>query len=121
MVEEARKTGIDLIGDCPWGTHFCVFYQTKEDLGELLVPYFKAGLENNEFCMWITSRPLQVEDATKALRAAVHDLDGYFARGQIEILDYSEWYLFDGRFDADRVLKAWIDKLERAQARGFAG
>lgn len=121
MEKAARKTGINLIGDCPWGTHFCVFYHTSEDLAELLVPYFKAGLENNEFCMWITSRPLLVRDATEALRGAVDNLDDYLAKGQLEILDYSEWYIQNGRFDADRVLEKWIQKLNRAQENGFAG
>jgi hypothetical protein len=39
MVEEIRKTGIDIIGDAPWGTHLCQFYQTGEDLIDILVPY----------------------------------------------------------------------------------
>jgi hypothetical protein len=55
---DARHTGITVIGDVPWGTHFCQFYQDKQDLIDILVPYFKAGLENNEFCIWITSEPL---------------------------------------------------------------
>jgi hypothetical protein len=59
---------MDIIGDVPWGTHFCQFYETKEDLIDMLVPYFKAGLENNEFCMWIISEPLGVEDAKEALK-----------------------------------------------------
>ncbi|MHC4720030.1 MAG: MEDS domain-containing protein, partial [Planctomycetota bacterium] len=54
MEEKARKTGIEIVGDVPWGTHFCQFYQTKDDLIDVLVPYFKAGLKNNEFCMWVT-------------------------------------------------------------------
>lgn len=56
-----RRSGIDIIGDVSWGTHFCQFYQTREDLIEILIPYFKAGLENNEFCMWITSIHFGVE------------------------------------------------------------
>ena len=56
MNEKLRKSGIDIIGDISWGTHFCQFYQTKEDLMDMLIPYFKAGLENNEFCLWITSQ-----------------------------------------------------------------
>jgi hypothetical protein len=35
----------------PWGTHFCQFYQEQHDPVDIPVPYFKAGLENNEFCM----------------------------------------------------------------------
>lgn len=73
MSEQIRKTGIEIIGDIPWGTHFCQFYQTKDDLIDILVPYFKAGLENNEFCMWITSEPLGAEEAQKALSEVIPD------------------------------------------------
>lgn len=51
MEAEGRKTGIDVVGEVPWGTHFCQFYRTNEDLIDILAPYFQAGLENNEFCM----------------------------------------------------------------------
>ena len=65
----------------PWGTHLCHFYETKDDLLEVLVPYFKAGLEANEACLWIISDPISVEEATNALRAAVPDIDGYLTTG----------------------------------------
>lgn len=116
-----RATDIPGIGDVPWGTHFCQFYQDAHDLTDILVPYFKAGLDNNEFCMWITSAPLGVEEATAALAQAVGDVDSYFRTGQLEILDYRDWYIFDGQFDANRVLQGWVDKLAAAQARGFVG
>jgi MEDS: MEthanogen/methylotroph, DcmR Sensory domain len=49
MTEEPRKTGIGPLGEISWGTHFCHFYESKEDLLDVVVPFFKAGLENNEF------------------------------------------------------------------------
>ena len=52
---EMRHTGITTVGDVHWGTHFCQFYQDKQELIEPSVPYFKAGLKSNEFCIW--SRP----------------------------------------------------------------
>jgi len=116
-----RKTGIDIIGNIPWGTHFCQFYQTREDLIDILVPYFKAGLGNNEFCMWVTSEPLKVEDAKRSLRKAEKNLDGYIEKGQMEILDYSQWYTKTGKFDADRVLKGWSEKEKQAIEKGFDG
>ena len=116
-----RKSGIEIIGEVPWGTHFCQFYQSKEDLIEILVPYFKQGLENNEFCMWVTSEPLGAEDAKKALKEKVKNLDEYIKKGQIEILDYSQWYTKTGRFDADKVLEGWVKKEEQAIERGFDG
>jgi PAS domain S-box-containing protein len=121
MEDELRNSGINVIGDVPWGTHFCQFYKTKQDLIDILVPYFKAGLESNEFCMWVTSEPLVVAEAQEAMRKAVNDFDEYLRRGQIEIIPYNEWYLLGGRFDDDRVLKGWVSKLEQALARGYSG
>jgi len=121
MPTELRKTGIDILGDVPWGTHFCQFYDTAEDLVEILVPYFKAGLENSEFCMWVCSKPLGVKEAEKALRAAVPDLDRYLKTGQIEILRHDEWYLQGGTFETQRVLGGWVDKHNGALAAGFEG
>jgi PAS domain S-box-containing protein len=121
MKDELRNSGIAVIGSVPWGTHFCQFYKTKQDLIDILVPYFKAGLEDNEFCMWITSEPLVVAEAEEAMRKAVNGFDEYLRQGQIEIIPYNEWYLLGGIFDDDRVLKGWINRLEQALARGYAG
>ena len=121
MAENMRKTGIDILGDLPWGTHFCQFYQTKEDLIDILVPYFKAGLENNEFCMWITSEPLTVEEAKDAMKKNVSDFERYLTREQIEIIPHTEWYLKGGVFNLRRVLSGWVGKLDKALVRGYEG
>jgi PAS domain S-box-containing protein len=116
-----RDTGIDLIGPSAWSTHFCQFYETRQDLVDVLVPYFAAGLKSNEYCMWITSPPLDAAGARRALRRAVPDLARYEERGQIEILPHTDWYLIGGAFDATRVLAGWVERLEQALARGFDG
>ena len=116
-----RKTGIAPVSDVPWGTHLCLFYESAEDLADVLVPYFKAGLENNEFCMWVTSEPLGVEDAARLLQKAVPNLRQFVEDGQIEILDYSQWYTRSGTFEADRVLQGWIEKDNQALRKGFDG
>jgi PAS domain S-box-containing protein len=121
MRENLRKSGIDIIGEVPWGTHFCQFYQTREDLIEILVPYFKAGLENNEFCVWITSHPLEVEEAKEALRKAVPDIDVYLEKGQIEIIPYTHRYLKEGIFDPDIVVTSWVEKINQVLAKGYDG
>ena len=71
MKQNLRPTGIEVIGDIPWGTHFCHFYETKEDLLSVQVPFFKTGLENNEYCIWITSEQTSIGDAILALKEAV--------------------------------------------------
>jgi len=121
MREEFRKTGINFVGDLPWGSHLCQFYQNKEDLIKILVPYLKAGLENNEFCMWVCSEPLKVEGAKAALKNAVENLDDYIENGQIEILDYTDCYIKSGKLDTDRALQGWVEKESQALKTGFEG
>jgi PAS domain S-box-containing protein len=121
MEVELRDSGIDVIGNVPWGTHFCQFYKTKQDLIDILVPYFRAGLENNEFCMWVTSEPLVMAEAKQVMREAVSGFDEYLRLGQMEIIPYNELYLLGGSFDDGRVLDGWVSKLEQALARGYSG
>jgi PAS domain S-box-containing protein len=117
----ARHTGITVIGDVPWGTHFCQFYQDKQDLIDILVSYFKAGLENNEFCMWVTSDPLASAEARAALAAKVENLETYIAAGQLEILHHGRWHTVGGKFESDRAFQSLMDRVETATRRGFAG
>ncbi len=150
MPAKLRQTGIEALGEMPWGTHFCHFYETKQDLLDILVPYFKAGLESNEFCLWIMSAPLSVAEATGALQESVPnlekhlanrsieflvaseamdadwqrslpDLQRHIANGSLEIVPHDQWYLDAGKFDSVRVINRWKEKLDQALARGYAG
>jgi len=116
-----RKSGIAVVGNVPWGTHLCQFYETVDDLVDVLVPYFAEGLRNNEFCMWVTSEPLSEKEAMEAMRKEVPNFDRYVKKGQIEIVPYTEWYLKGGAFNLQRVLDAWIDKLNQALSKGYDG
>jgi PAS domain S-box-containing protein len=88
---------------------------------DILVPYFKAGLENNEFCLWVTSEPLNEEEAKDALRKTIPEFDQYQKKGQIEILPYDKWYLKEGVFNLQRVLNDWVSKFNQALEKGYNG
>jgi C4-dicarboxylate-specific signal transduction histidine kinase len=121
MATEMRKTGIDVVGDTPWGTHFCLFYETTEDLLHTLVSYCKAGLESQEFCLWVVAEPLTEEEARHTLKQAVPELDRYLVDRSIEVVSAGDWYLQGGTFDFKRVIGGWHEKLAHASARGYAG
>ncbi|HWZ13897.1 MAG TPA: MEDS domain-containing protein [Mucilaginibacter sp.] len=121
MTEDLRPTGIDVIGDIPWGTHFCHFYQTKQDLLSILVAFFKAGLENNEYCLWITAPHISVDEALSALEEAVPEFDHYLRRGIIEIVTNSEWYQKDGKLDLERAIQTVSDRLRIALQQNCEG
>jgi PAS domain S-box-containing protein len=121
MATALRPSGISIMGDMPWGTHGCLFYETTQDLLDTLVPYFKAGLEHHEFCLWILHEPLTEEEARRALRQAVPDLDRHLVERSIEILPYDAWYLTEGAFDFHSIIQSLQEKLAQALARGYAG
>jgi hypothetical protein len=118
---DRRNSGISLVGALPWGTHFCQFYKTKKDLLDTLVPYFKAGLENNEMCIWVTSDFLTEHEALKALGTNVPGFSDYLDRGQMEVFPYKDWYLIGGNFDLQRTLSMWMEKHDGALQKGFEG
>ena len=119
MDANLRPSGIEGLGDMSWGTHFCLFYETEEDLLDVFVPFFKAGLEHQEFCLCVASEPLIAEEAERAMRRAIPDFERYVAEGQLEITPNTDWYLKDGYFDEQRMLQAWIDKLTRPSQTDF--
>jgi signal transduction histidine kinase len=123
MSTELRKSGISVVGDLPWGSHFCYFYETKQDLLDILIPYFKTGLENEEFCLWVISNSelLTVEEAMRALRNALPDLDRYVAERSIEVVGHEDWFLSGNTFDPFKVAARFKKKLIDALARGYAG
>ena len=121
MGAEFRPTGIRMVGDVPWGTHFCHFYETPQDLLDILLPYFTAGLAHHECCLWVTCEPPSVAEARHALRRAVPGADRHLAAGDIEIVPHTQWYLHDGAFDPQWVINAWHAKLAQALTRGYAG
>jgi DNA-binding CsgD family transcriptional regulator len=116
-----RRTGIRLLGEIPWGTHVCVFYETREDLLDTATAYFTAGLDSNELCVWAVSPPITEEDAWTELRESVPDLPARRTAGQIEILQGHEWYLKGDQFDLERITAGWSQKLSHALALGYEG
>lgn len=108
--------------DMPWGSHVCQFYDGKEDLLEMLVPYFRQGLERNEVCVWLVA-DLTVKEAKNALEVAVPDLDRYMAKGQMHIRHYTELYTNpDGTVKPSDQLSDEFSAMGSAvTSQGFAG
>jgi uncharacterized protein YccT (UPF0319 family) len=52
---------------------------------DIVIPYIAAGLQNNQRCIWVTPQILEFEEANKALRKTVPNLEGYANKNQIEI------------------------------------
>ena len=121
MTTALRRTGIEILGGVPWGAHLCVFYETKQDLLDTNVAYFRAGLTHREFCVWVISDPIEEIDARAALAQRMPDFERQLADGRIEIVAGRDWYLQDGKVDPRRLIDGWHHKLRAALANGFEG
>jgi C4-dicarboxylate-specific signal transduction histidine kinase len=119
--ERLRSTGIGVVGDVPWGTHFFLFHETAEDLVEACLPYFRAGLESGEFCIWAIGDPLTEEEVRYCLRDAIPGFDDYFESRSIEIVRGREWYMTGNDLDLEKVTRGWKQKMERALNGGYSG
>jgi PAS domain S-box-containing protein/putative nucleotidyltransferase with HDIG domain len=109
------------LADVRQGTHLCQFYQTKKELIDVLVPFFKAGIDSNEFCLWITSDPLGKIAAQQAIGKVLPNFDDLLARGQMKVLDHSDWYRKNGVFDIQKSSETFVDEIKRAMNSGFHG
>jgi hypothetical protein len=108
--------------DMPWGSHVCQFYDDKDDLVKMLVPYFKQGLERNEACVWLVG-DLTIDEARNALAEAVPDLDRFMGTGQMQIRHYTEFYTNgDGTVKPPAQLSdAFAAMGSTVRASGFEG
>jgi DNA-binding CsgD family transcriptional regulator len=120
VTKSSKQTDIKFLADVARGTHVCLFYETKEDLLDTLIPFFKAGLESKEYCLWAISGPLTEDDAISALGQAVPGFDRLLAGRSFEIIPGREWYLDGDRFDMKRIIDGWQEKLRGALAKGYA-
>lgn len=115
---ECGLPGIQLV---PYGIHACHFYTSREELVGTLVPYFKAGLENNERCLWICAPPLPAREAVHALRQVWSGADDALQSGALRILDFEQWYANSAGLQGTDLVKIWLKEEERALAEGYRG
>jgi hypothetical protein len=119
MIGSTTPSGIPGIGKVPWGTHLCHFFHRREDLVESIVPYFVAGLKNNEQCMWGAAAPLYADEARRELAKAYPAAERLEREGRITIFDHHEWYTENPSADPVKDLLAAEQHAVKAGRKGL--
>ncbi len=114
MLSELDRITTEFFSEISWGTHLCYFYEKKEDLLDILIPYFKDGLEENNYCMWITPEELSRSEVINSLKNSIPNFKSYLHSNQIKIVPYQDWYVKDKTLNLDLVLENWIKLLNQA-------
>jgi hypothetical protein len=102
------------------GTHFCVFYETNDDLVEMLIPTSKPVSRTGSSASGCSPR-FDRRRRQSALSRAVPRSDRHLIEKNIEFLGSDECYLKGGAFNLDRVTAEWGERLHRALASGYEG
>lgn len=121
LFDHITECGIPGIGNIPFGIHLCHFYPERQDLVDSLVPYFMAGLRNNERCLWITAPPLPADEARAELAKVLPSLETMIQEERIRIVEATEWYGNIERVDANDLSNRWLEEEEQALAEGYRG
>jgi DNA repair protein RadC len=116
-----RETGIELLGAVPWGAHICLLYNSKQDFSAITVPYLRAGLSNNEFCLWITSGSTGVKEAATLISGENPPSPDSPENKQIEIVAFTDACLKDGKFDLKTFHQTLINRVRYAGSAGYDG
>ncbi|TXT54746.1 MAG: putative Histidine kinase [Promethearchaeota archaeon] len=113
-MSDSRNSGIKQIGKVNWGLHVCYFYYTIEDYFDILIPYFKQGLEDNELCIWVDTKHITKDDIFKTLTSEFPNYKKYEKSGRLLILDYRAIYYEDEDLNLFGAAKYYLDQIKYA-------
>ena len=95
------------------GSHICAFYETNDDLIDLVLLFFTAGVNRGESCVWMMPDGLSDEARVRtSATLAERGIEPYRAR---------DLYLQGPRFEDGPVTRFWNEKLQEALVRGHSG
>jgi len=97
--------------------HVCAFFGTRDEEYRVLTPFIAEGIERGDNAYHIVDPALR-EDHRGRLADAGVDVAEAEKRGQLEIKEWQDAYLRDGRFDQDRMLALIEDVLEAGKRKG---
>lgn len=100
--------------------HISAVYEDIEELTELLVAYFKQGIERGEYCLWVSPDEVATERAKDELKKAV-DIEHYLVSSQLEILKSAESLPENTILLASAVKELLETGRKKAISGGFSG
>jgi DNA-binding CsgD family transcriptional regulator len=92
------------------GSHLCAFYETTDDLIDLVLPFFDAGLNQRELCVWMMPDGVAAEEA-----AAVA------AKRRVGIYRGRPLYMKGPHFERASIVSFWNERLQQALATNCSG
>lgn len=99
-------------------THICALFRNQDEEYEILTPFIQQGLARGEKAFHVVDPKLR-RDHLHRLEQAGIEVKIAEARRQLEVRDWQEFQLRNGRFDQQDTLALIEDVLKKARAQGF--
>ena len=102
------------------GDHAALFFRTRNEQLQAVIPYIKTGLSRNERCLYIAkdTSPGFVLDA---LQAAGVDTAAAVRAGQLTVASPDSTYLQYGVFDPEKTVDGLKREVQTALDDGYSG
>lgn len=100
--------------------HVIFVYQSQKAKHNVLFHYLKAGLDNGDAAAYVASEetPSQIREAMKRFGINV---EKHEKTNALKILEYTDIYLINGKFDIKTTMDKWSKLNDEAVARGLKG
>lgn len=107
------------LADLKPGDHLCCLYQTEEEHRDLITPFLRQGLEQNEKVFYIVDERT-AETILNYLTKDGVDVSVYINKGQLVILTVSDSYMKNKVFDPDMMIELLKTETEKALTEGYS-
>jgi len=95
--------------------HACAFFHTKDEEYRVLMPFIMEGFERGDRAFHIVDPEHHATHLERLAQEGV-DIPAAEAGGQLEVLDWRETYLKDGRFDQDLMIETLLKMIDPSNA-----
>jgi hypothetical protein len=113
------EANFDTLHDICAGKHFYQFYKNIDDFLQVMIPFFQAGIEKREACLWIVSERIGLTAARDTAEALIPFFTAHLESGLFRLIAAEEWYLTEGAFDKEKAMASAADYLDQVLKTGF--
>ena len=110
----------DFVENMKTTEHVILLYTNPEDKRRVLFTYLKAGLEKGEAAAYIAGEETPVAIKEAMVKFGI-DVEQYEKSGALKVIDYRDWYIINGKFDAAKTIELWVKLLKKSEKKGFKG
>jgi len=120
VTKGAVEKALQLVSEMRPTNHAVFLYESAEVKHKVLFNYIKAGLENGEATAYVATEedPSQIRDAMKQFGIDVEENE---RTGALRILGCKDFYIIDGKFDAETTIGLIKEMYNKALRKGFKG